>query len=80
MTAHNPHKRETSMPPGVVEPIIPTSENLQAYALDRKATGIGALTSLPVIIVNTFFVLTYTSCLPEISLNKSRNRRMFGLK
>ena len=39
-TAHNIHKRQTSMPPVEFEPTIPASERPQIHGLDR-ATGIG---------------------------------------
>jgi hypothetical protein len=45
LTTHNTHKRQTSMPPVVFEPIILVSERPQTHALDRTATGIGALPS-----------------------------------
>jgi hypothetical protein len=44
LTTHNPHKRQTSMPPVGFEPAIPASERPQAHALDRAATGIGRIT------------------------------------
>ena len=40
-TTHNTHKRQTSMPPAGIEPVIPASERPQTRALDRAATGIG---------------------------------------
>jgi hypothetical protein len=43
LTAHNTHKRQTSMPPLGFEPAIPVSERPQTHALDRTATGIGIL-------------------------------------
>jgi len=41
-TAHNTHKRETSMPQVGFEPAIPASERPQTHALDCAATGIGS--------------------------------------
>ena len=41
LTAHNTHNRQTSMPPVGFEPKISAGERLQAYALDRAATGTG---------------------------------------
>jgi len=43
LTAHNFHKRQTSMPPAKFEPRIPGSEWLQTHALYRAATWIGNL-------------------------------------
>ena len=40
LTAHNTHKRQTSMPPAGLEPAIPESEKPKTHALDRAATGI----------------------------------------
>jgi hypothetical protein len=41
LTTHNPHKRQTSMPPAGFEPVIPPSERPQSYVLDRAAAGTG---------------------------------------
>ena len=41
VTAHNTHKRQTSMPPAGFEPAIPASERPQTHALDRVTTEIG---------------------------------------
>jgi len=38
-TAHNKHKRQTSMPSVGFEPAIPAIEGPQTYALDHMATG-----------------------------------------
>jgi hypothetical protein len=38
-TTHNPHNRQTSMPPAWSEPAIPVSERPQSHALYRAATG-----------------------------------------
>jgi len=43
LTKHNTHNRQTSVPPAGFEPAIPASERSQTHALDRAATGIGAL-------------------------------------
>jgi len=40
LTAHNIHKRETSIPPARFESTIPGSERPQTHPLDRAATGI----------------------------------------
>ena len=42
-TAHNKHKGLTSMLSAGFEPTIPAIQRLQMYALDRTATGIGAM-------------------------------------
>jgi hypothetical protein len=39
LTAHNTHKRQTSMPPVKLESMISAGEWPQIYALDRAATG-----------------------------------------
>ena len=39
LTIHNPHKRQTSMPPAGFAPAIPASGRPQTHALDRAATG-----------------------------------------
>jgi len=41
LTTHNTHNRQTSMPPVGFELTISASERLQAYFLDRAATGSG---------------------------------------
>jgi hypothetical protein len=41
LTAHNTHKRQTSMPPAGFEPAIRASERPQTHASDRAAIGIG---------------------------------------
>ena len=43
LTAHNIHKRVTSMTPAGLESEIPTSERPQTHPLDRAALGIGLL-------------------------------------
>ena len=43
LTAHNSHKRQTSMTTAGLEPEIPASERPQTHALDRAAPGIGLL-------------------------------------
>ena len=43
LTTHNSHNRQTSMPPVGFEPTISAGEQPQTYALDRAATGTGAL-------------------------------------
>jgi hypothetical protein len=43
LTTHNTHKRQTFMPPVGFEPMILVSERPQTHALDRAATGIGAM-------------------------------------
>jgi hypothetical protein len=40
-TTHKKHKRRTSMFSAVFEPSIPAIKRLQAYTLNRPATGIG---------------------------------------
>jgi hypothetical protein len=50
LTTHNPHKRQTSMPPAGFKPTILASERLQTHALDRTATGIGTRLLVPIII------------------------------
>ena len=40
LTKHNTHKRQTSMPPAVFEPIIPASDRPQTLALDRSTNEI----------------------------------------
>ena len=40
-TTHNKHKGRTSMPSAGFEPTIPAIKQLQTYAFDRTATGIG---------------------------------------
>ena len=47
LTTHNTPNRQTSMAPAGFEPTIPASERLRTDALDRVATGIGLLYSLP---------------------------------
>ena len=37
LTTHNTHKRQTSVPPTVFEPVIPASDMPQFLALDRSA-------------------------------------------
>ena len=39
LTAHNIHKRQTSMPPAEFEPESLASERPQTYAFNRVATG-----------------------------------------
>jgi hypothetical protein len=41
MTTYNTHNRQTSMHPAGFEPAFPASEQPQAHAVDRAATGIG---------------------------------------
>jgi hypothetical protein len=41
LTTHNAHKRQTSMPPPVFEPTIPTGEWPQTHTLGQTATAIG---------------------------------------
>jgi len=41
LTAHNTHKRHTSLPAARFEPATPTSERPQIHILDREVTGIG---------------------------------------
>ena len=43
LTTHDTRKRQPSIPPAGFEPAIPLSERPQNHALDRAATGIGAL-------------------------------------
>jgi hypothetical protein len=43
LTTHNNHKRQTSMPAAGFEFTMPGSERPQTLALDRAATGSGAL-------------------------------------
>ena len=43
LTTHNTHNRQTSIPPVGFEPTILGSERPQTQALDRAATGIGAI-------------------------------------
>ena len=43
VTTHNPHNIQTSMPPVGFEPTISVGERPQTYALDRSATGTGAV-------------------------------------
>jgi hypothetical protein len=40
LTTHSIHKTQTSMPPAVFEPRIPSSEQPQTHVLGRTATGI----------------------------------------
>jgi len=47
MTAHNSHKRQTSMPPTGFENAIPATERPQRHILDRAATGFGAQNNYP---------------------------------
>ena len=46
LRTHNTHNRQTSMPPVGFEPAISASERPQTYALDRAATGTGAIAML----------------------------------
>jgi len=46
MTTHNPHNRQTSLPPAELEPAIPATERSQTHTLDRAATGIGVSKSV----------------------------------
>ena len=41
LTTHNPHSRQTFMPPVGFEPTISAGERPHTYALDRAATGTG---------------------------------------
>jgi hypothetical protein len=41
LTTHNPHNRQTSIPPVGSEPKTPPGDRPRTYALDREATGIG---------------------------------------
>jgi hypothetical protein len=43
LTIHSTHNRQTSMLPVGFEPTTPAGERPQTYALDRAATGTGAL-------------------------------------
>ena len=43
LTTHNPHNRQTSMPPVEFEPAIATGKRPQNYALARAATGTGII-------------------------------------
>jgi len=43
LTTHNPHNRQTSMPPVGFEPTISAGERPQTHGLDRVATGTGTL-------------------------------------
>ena len=43
LTTHNTHNRQTSMPPAGFAPTISAGERPQTYALDRAATGTGAV-------------------------------------
>jgi hypothetical protein len=40
-TTHNKHKRRISIPLAEFEQVIPVIKQMQNYALDRTATGIG---------------------------------------
>ena len=40
LTAHNTHKRQTSVPPEGLQPAIAASKRLQSHALDRADNGI----------------------------------------
>jgi hypothetical protein len=44
LTAHKTHKRQTSMPPAVLEPTIAASERPKTHALDLATTGINIVT------------------------------------
>jgi hypothetical protein len=41
LTTHNTHNRQTSMPPGGLEPTVSADERPQTNALDRETTGTG---------------------------------------
>jgi hypothetical protein len=41
LTTHNPHNRQTSMPPVGFEPTISAGERPQTYALERAVTRTG---------------------------------------
>ena len=43
LTTHNTHNIQTSMPPEGFEPTIPAGERPHSYALNRAATGTGAV-------------------------------------
>ena len=43
LTTHNTHNRQTSMPLVVFQPTISAGERPKTYALDRTATGTGAI-------------------------------------
>jgi hypothetical protein len=43
LTTHDIYNRQTSMPSARFEPAVPSGERLQTHALDRSATGIGAV-------------------------------------
>ena len=54
LTAHNTHKRQTSIPPARFEPSIPKSKRPQTNSLDRTATGIGNYYIITCIIYSFF--------------------------
>jgi hypothetical protein len=58
-TTHNILKIRTSMPSARFEPAITTLEQLQTYALDRTATGIGPL---PCYIYAVYNILRNKKC------------------
>jgi hypothetical protein len=46
MTTNNTYKRDTAILPAGFEPAIPKSERPQSHALNRSASGIGAVNPL----------------------------------
>ena len=46
LTTHNTRNRQISMPPVGLEPTISAGERPQTYALDRAATGTGAILAI----------------------------------
>jgi len=62
LTTHNPHNRQTSMPPVGFEPTISAGERPQTYGLDRTATGTSINITLPTNnMYNRFQAFTITS-------------------
>ena len=59
LTTHNAHKRQTSMPPPVFEPTIPTGEWPQTHTLGQTATAIGE------------YLLVQSDCTRNTSFNTS---------
>jgi hypothetical protein len=53
LTAHNTHKRQTSMSPEGFEPAIPGSKRPQTHALDGAATRIGLVSHFSGWIIST---------------------------
>jgi hypothetical protein len=79
LATHNTHKRQTSMPPGGFEPIIPTSERPQNHALDRTAAAVGRLLYLAAVITPDELYTRDNSEFVKLQCNRQQYNRTVAL-